>query len=82
MAVPTLVPEDAGVKLGSTQTWTGTVGSVVWSKHGTTVIEYGVCARRLETVHRVHRCYIVVDELYSKSLAFQPARALLQAKTL
>ena len=34
MAVPTLVPEDAGVKLGNTQTWTGTgtgtatVGSV------------------------------------------------------
>jgi hypothetical protein len=31
MAVPTLVPEDAGVKLGSTQTGTGAVGSVVWS---------------------------------------------------
>lgn len=35
-------------------------------------------ARRHETTHRVHWCYIVVDKLYSKSLAFQPARALLQ----
>jgi hypothetical protein len=51
------------------------VQSVVWS---IAVLEYGVCARRHETAHRVHRCYIVVDKLYSKSLAFQPARALLQ----